>query len=143
MTEQKHTPGPWRWEINKKSREVHLSGGHPAFDLSVLDFVRWGMGGASPRFNVAGGDGLNLMHRADEFAVPVAGREHHSDWFQGLSHPDANLIAAAPDLLAALKEALSELATEYPVASRIAGNWPEMVPVFERINAAIAKAEGR
>lgn len=56
---------------------------------------------------------------------------------------DAHLIAAAPDLLAALKEALSELATEYPIASRIAGNWPEMVPVFERINAAIAKAEGR
>ena len=140
--EQQHTPGPWRWEINEKSREVHLSGGRPAFDLSVLDFVRWGMGGASPRFNVAGRDGLNLMHRADEFAVPVAGREHHSYWFQGLSHPDADLIAAAPDLLAAcrLVHALGE-------AERREGSdalWTdEFRSIFEAANAAIDKAEGR
>jgi len=77
-----------------------------------------------------------------EFAVPVAGREHHSYWFQGLSHPDADLIAAAPDLLAAcrLVHALGE-------AERREGSdalWTdEFRSIFEAANAAIDKAEGR
>ncbi len=92
-----HTPGPWRWEVNHKSKQMDLCGGaRPKFDLTVMDCVRWGMGGAAFRFI----DARNIMHRADGLTVPVAGREHHASWFQTINHPDAILIAAAPDLLA-------------------------------------------
>lgn len=121
-----HTPGPWRWEINLKSRVVRLTGGvRPLYDLTVMDFVRWGMGNAAPRFI----DQDHLMERADTYAAVVPGREHHAQWFQGLSHPDAHLIAAAPDLLAALRAVVS-------VADR-------KTDEFDLAHSAIAKAEGR
>ena len=48
--------------------------------------------------------------RADELAVAVDGREHHADWFADIDHPDARLIAAAPDLLVAAQLAYETLA---------------------------------
>ena len=98
----KHTPGPWRWEINEKSKTLQLCGGDSPFDLTVIDFERWGMGSAVARFR-ADVRGMNIMHHAKDFAVVVVGREHHADWFKGLNHPDANLIAASPDLAAGLE----------------------------------------
>jgi len=91
-----HTPGPWRWEINQKSKELRLCGGVPRFDLNVLDFQRWGMSGAVARFR--GED--EIMHHALDFAEAFPGREHHANWCSALNHPDARLIAAAPELLA-------------------------------------------
>ena len=96
-----HTPGPWRWESNLRHRNVVLRGGRPLYDLTVMDFVRWGMTNAAPRFR-EDIDGLNVMRRCDEHAMIVPGREHHADWFRAIDHADAHLIAAAPDLLAAL-----------------------------------------
>lgn len=54
---------------------------------------------------------------------------------------NANLIAAAPDLLAACKAMYAELRREYGhcVAN---GYWPDMKPKLEAWAAAIAKAEG-
>jgi hypothetical protein len=46
---------------------------------------------------------------------------------------NAHLIAAAPDLLAALKEA----------EEMIGGEFPRSWPIHSKIAAAIAKAEGR
>jgi hypothetical protein len=43
------------------------------------------------------------MVRADELAVNIPGEDHHADWNQDIDHPDARLIAAAPDLLAVLE----------------------------------------
>jgi hypothetical protein len=125
------TPGPWRWEVNAKSRHVNLCGGKNPFDLIVVDFVRWGMNGAAPRFRT-GGDNLNVMKPVTDFAIPVAGREHHAKWFQDISHPDARLIAAAPDLLAALRWYLEHDCgndSEYYEAGR------------QRAIAAVCKAE--
>jgi hypothetical protein len=42
-----HTPGPWRWEFNAERKSVDLVGGRPMFDLTVMDFARWGMGNAA------------------------------------------------------------------------------------------------
>lgn len=99
--EFKGTPGPWRWELNEGYKQVYLCGGKPMFDLTVMDFVRYGMGGAAPRFNrTLTQPGINLMERVEHFACVVSGREHHADWFKSVQHPDALLIAAAPDLLA-------------------------------------------
>jgi hypothetical protein len=96
----KGTPGPWRWEVNQGIKQVQLCGGIPQFDLIVMDFARYGLTNAAPRFNNSvHPTNHNWMVRADEFAYSVDGREHHSSWFKKIEHPDAHLIAAAPDLL--------------------------------------------
>jgi len=64
-----------------------------------MSFKRWGMNSAQPAFL----SHATLIEDAISFATPVAGREHHSSWFQTINHPDANLIAAAPDLLDAIQ----------------------------------------
>lgn len=66
-----------------------------------MDFERWGMSGAVPRFRDNADHGL--LTRCLKWARKVIGREHHASWFKSLDHPDALLIAAAPDLLAALE----------------------------------------
>jgi hypothetical protein len=129
-----HTPGPWRWEVNLKSRVISLRGGsRPLYDWTVMDFVRWGMGNAQPRFLVDG-----LLCKAEEFAHVDPQREHHKAWFQLLSHPDANLIAAAPDLLEALKLLWRETELSGNSTAKDYG-WPK---AREATLAAIAKAEG-
>jgi len=100
-----HTPGPWRWEINVKGYQLQLCGGTPRFDKTVLNFIRWGMGSATARFRTE----INLMSPANDFAEVVQGREHHAEWFQTINHPDARLIAAAPELLEALKGEATEI----------------------------------
>lgn len=81
--------GPWRWNLNLKSRQITLEACVSGFEV-VMDFVRWGMGGARVRFQRRG-----LMENVEEFAEIVPARAHHSHWFQTLSHPDANFIAHA------------------------------------------------
>lgn len=101
-----HTPGPWRWEFNRKHKSVALVGGKPQFDLTVMDFERWGMHGAVPRMRDTTIGGMNIMHKVCDRAdwiEPLPGREHHADWCAGLTQLDLRLIAAAPDLLAALR----------------------------------------
>ena len=101
--EKEATPGPWRWEVNEKGKSVNLTGGDSRngfgkYDMTVMDFVRYGMGGAAPRFL----DENDLLRRADEFAAVVAGREHHAAWFKTIDHADANLIPATRNALPAL-----------------------------------------
>lgn len=131
----KHTPGPWRWELNEKSKRVQLCGA-AGFDLTVMDFVRWGMGGASPRLRDLNRPDLNLMKRIDIWGSPVEGRLHHESWFKAINHPDANLIAVAPDLLAAcwLISALCEKDGEPVDGFRFR-------EAVQMARAAIAKAE--
>lgn len=98
-----HTPGPWRWEINLQYKSIQLCGGKPLFDKTVMGVKRWGMNGATPTFQDV--NGYHLIE-AKDVAEVVPGREHHKEWFQTLNQADANLIAAAPDLLEALQEML-------------------------------------
>lgn len=104
-----HTEGPWRWEFNASHRRIHLVGGRPRFDLSVMDFARWGMGGATMLLRDTSEAGMNIMHRVHErpdWIAPERGREHHKSWHQLLTHPDARLIESSPMLLAALEGAI-------------------------------------
>ena len=128
----KHTPGPWRWEFNESHRSLHLVGGRPMYDLTVVDFERWGMRGATMRLRDTSHDGMNLMFRVHERAdwiAPEPGRVHHKSWHQLLTHPDARLIAAAPDLLEALQEMVRTFAKNH-------------APAVDVARAAIAKATG-
>ena len=76
-----HTPGPWRWEFNGKHKSVALCGGKPLFDKTVMDFERFGMRGAAPRFAERSDSLGGLLHRCERFAVEVKGREHHAQAF--------------------------------------------------------------
>lgn len=107
MSLQNHTPGPWRFEVNEKSKCLSLRGGRPKFDLTVIDFKRWGMGGAQPRLR----DVENIMRPMSEFSVECKGREHHASWFKLVNHPDAILIESSPELLDSV-ESLFELLCE-------------------------------
>jgi hypothetical protein len=102
---------PWRWELNLRAKRVELTGDNG--DLTVMDFVRWGMSGAAARFwRWSGKPRTGDPKRADELATTVPGREHHADWCAELDDSAARLIAAAPDLareVIALREAAREL----------------------------------
>ena len=132
-----HTPGPWRWEFNKQSKSVYLVGGKPKFDKTVMQFGRWGMGHAVPLFNSQiTGNLYNIMKRlcdVPEWTKPFEGLEHHASWRMDVSHPDAVLMAAAPELLEALKE-LTSLDDEL--------SDPKAAAAITKARAAIAKATG-
>jgi hypothetical protein len=112
---ERATAGPWRWEVSLRSHNVQLCGGNPRFDLTVMDFVRWGMSCAAPRFLKATADkGLMLLERVEHWAHPVPGREHHAEWFRAIQHPDAQFISESrtdvPALCAALLDVLAYVA---------------------------------
>ena len=133
-----HTPGPWRWEFDATHKTVQLCGGRPEFDKTVMDFTRWGMGGATPRF-MGDDDGFRILHKLSDrkdWIAPFAGREHHAHWCAGVAHPDARLIAAAPELLEALSLLLHEV-DESAIAGAKDYGWPVAV---QKSRAAIEKA---
>jgi hypothetical protein len=76
-----------------------------------MDFVRWGMSGAAPRF-IDKRSTITRLTRADDFGAIMDGREHHAGWFKLINHPDARLIAAAPDMAAALGKCITALMFE-------------------------------
>lgn len=110
--ETKHTPGPWRWEVSEKTKQVQLCGGERLYDDIVLDAKRWGMQGGQIRLSSRHNTNLNNMYGVSEYAICAPGREHHADWFKVIDHPDALLIQAAPLLLEAAIAALDDLKVE-------------------------------
>jgi hypothetical protein len=92
-TVQAATPGPWRWNVNPKGKSIRLEsqGGS-----TVMDFVRWGMQGAQPRFRQEW-----WMVDAAKMATPIPGRRHHEDWARELRHPDARFVEQAHDISSA------------------------------------------
>lgn len=90
------TPGPWYWEGNLKIRSISIismKSGHP----TVMDFKRWGMNGAAPRFKRDGS-----MQRPDEGGMVKTRMEHTNDFYH-INHPDARLIEKAPEYVSFLR----------------------------------------
>lgn len=108
------TAGPWKWSGNTEVRDMRLQAQHHG-GLTVMDFVRWGMQDACPRF------ARNwVMYRADEM---VEYQVHQLGWvdkseppyradISGIDHPDARFIAAAredvPELVAEVQRLRAE-----------------------------------
>lgn len=138
-----HTEGPWRWEFNAEFRSVHLVGGRPQYDLTVMDFTRWGMAGAGIRLRELSEGGMDLLHKLHErpeWIAPFPGREHHKHWCADVIHPDMRLIAAAPELLEALEAEQEWRAREE--AGALDPEWDYDTMVASRRRAAISKAKG-
>lgn len=83
------TKGPWEWSLNERAKSLILSN---RAGLIVMDFVRWGMQRAIPRFR----NSNVLMESPLAFAEVFPGREHHQDWCKRVNHPDAVAIENAP-----------------------------------------------
>lgn len=111
------TGGRWRWEINLMSKCLHLVGGpYREFDLTIMDFDRWGMSNAVATLRDTSVDGMNIMHRLPDrkdWFAPFPGRAHHADWCQQVIHPDMKWIEAAnPKAINALLEDRDQQATD-------------------------------
>lgn len=106
----KATPGPWSWNLNLKSKSCHIeSHGRGSMREFVMDFVHWGMGGAKPRFL----DQVKCLSvDVDKFAKVAPGREHHSDWYQTIDHPDANFMVESRELVPTLAGHVKRLVEE-------------------------------
>ena len=148
QTETAHTPGPWRWEVNRACKRVQLCGGPPKrgfgrYDLTVMDFRRWGMNSAAPVFWYWDYDKwVGAPQRADDLAVAAEGREHHADWFALIDHPDARLIAAATELLEALERLADHVAELNDRANMCNPDLPDDDPL-KVAWSAIGKARGQ
>jgi hypothetical protein len=115
------TPGPWTWRGNVDTRQFYLSYTKPGLGwTSVMDFVRWGMQSARPRFLTE----HFWMQDADELAVFEVCRDakrrtdprvYRGD-VVGFRHPDAEFIAGARqdvDDLLALVDAVGKVCDEF------------------------------
>jgi len=148
----KHTPGPWAWFGNARTNSIYLATVHGGRRF-VMDFTRWGMRGAQPRFQTERGimvDAKDLLQFevGDRSVIGVDAAKKDGSVYRldirGVASADARLIAAAPDLL----EALQMLHKWFDVTgSSINARW-ERIPPLERkaivdaTRAAIAKTTG-
>lgn len=128
-----HTGGPWYWHVDSNGR-ISLRTPDRG-QLIVMDFARVGMQAAGPRF--AYWDGMeDGKPRARLGGILMAATPNTI-----AGHPDAKLMEAAPDLLAALKLARECIA--YCRRAHKDVQTGDGVPAEYLIDEVIAKAEGR
>lgn len=119
------TEGPWHWAGNTDVNRIYLATWVPGMGrCTVMDFSRWGMQSARPRFS----EDL-MMVNADKRAVYEVAPEAKSRDDQrvyradivGIDHPDAEFIAHArqdvPAMLERIREQEAELARLRAVTS--------------------------
>jgi hypothetical protein len=111
-----HTPGPWNARRAPKETEVASVGG---IEVSLSRGDQWAID-------------------ADDRWIELATVYTSGGEFETTSEANARLIAAAPDLLAALKDVL-DLLDEWMRDN----TGSRELELLERCEAAIAKAEGQ
>ena len=120
------TAGPWRWFGNTEVHTIYLATVNRG-RIFIMTFFRWG-GEGTPAFRVTDSEGKNsrMVDAADLARYEVAPdatskddpRLYRHD-FQGLRHPDAELIAAAPEIA----EAYLEMAAKVERVAALADKW--------------------
>jgi len=102
-----HTPGPWSWFGNARTREIYLATTHSGRRY-VMGFKRWGMRGAQPMFQPAErglvpAESLLKFEVGDRSAVGLDAAKNDESVYRfdisGIDCADARLIASAPELL--------------------------------------------
>lgn len=123
-----YTPGPWYWHVDADGRASLRTPDRG--NLIVMDIASRGKL-STPRFAIwSGMDAEAPRNRMGGILV-----DGHTE-----SHPDARLIAAAPELLEALRYAEAFISIAVPSTAR---DRDEAVnEVLPAIRAAIAKATG-
>jgi hypothetical protein len=90
----RHTLGDWFWSTEYSNYPVLVRGKKR---LLVMDFVRAGMDEAQPRFSDRNGEEVGgIMYKGSDLDLTT--------------HPDAVLIARAPELADALRAARNRIA---------------------------------
>ena len=137
----KHTPGPWGWFGTDHG--VYLATKHSGRRF-VMGFRRLGMNGAQPTFQI---EKKGMIPASDLVQFEVGNKavrgfsEAKKDEtvyrydVTAIDHPDARLIAAAPEMLEALKRIEAVVRVLPPDMDE-----PDSPLALAR--AAIAKAEG-
>lgn len=105
---------PWQWFGNALTREVYLATVHDG-RVIIMDFERWGMGGAQPRFQIAldGEPGNGVMRKLVDLP-PALGPQmvgSHRNDFVGIGHPAARFMAESPALVDRLLAEIDRLRT--------------------------------
>jgi len=123
------TPGPWYWENNVKCIGVRLYTPKCGHSL-VMDFVRQGMQSAQPRFS-------------DRCGQPLGGVMIDAMRLDLDTHPDAQLIAAAPELLTEVIFLRAEV-------ERLSDSWisvedrlPEPNPDYPAVSIDVLATDGK
>lgn len=98
------TPGPWFWTGYKRTRALRLQA-RDGLGSIVMDFDRWGMADAQPRFRV---DGLMV----DAAELPMWREGGGDGRLESVAHPDMVFLAHARTDLPALVARVRELEAE-------------------------------
>jgi hypothetical protein len=110
QAEQAMTPGDWQWFGNTKMSEVYLATVEHGRTF-VMDFARWGMRNAQPRFQVSSRMVSLAELGKQEHSYGPKFEAPHRRHFTGIGHPDPNGIVilrnAAPVLLEVVAAALA------------------------------------
>lgn len=116
--ERAMTPGDWQWFGNTDNYSVYLATVKLG-RVYVMDFARWGMSGAQPRFQIYADGGkpgsgtmrsLSALGKEENPLGPQFEVSYRRDFF-GIGHPDPDGMVkmrnAAPTLIAVAKAALA------------------------------------
>lgn len=128
----KHTPGPWEWFMHPAERPYLATPDRGR--LYVMGFARKGMQGATPIFSQWNGidDGAERGRTGGVMCDGILLKD-------GRLHPDARLIAAAPELLAKCEKVVSWLDRMSESSEREAAKHTEQFPSLSEAFAAEAK----
>lgn len=111
------TPGPWVWRGNTDTQQLRLTAWAKGIgECTVMDFERWGMQSAAPRFIDAdhfmvSGKGLAVYQVARNQGLPDGTPRDHPKVYRAdvvdINHPDARHMAAfdPPTVLALIARA--------------------------------------